>query len=74
MAQRRAQIAELKAESAFSGVGVVADQTCHVQSIVEAMIAEARSVHNEVSSRIADIAKRVDVSVSSIADVLTGKV
>ena len=41
MAQQRAQIAELKAESAFSGVGVVVDQTRHAQSVAEAAIAEA---------------------------------
>ena len=74
MAQRRAQIVEQKAESAFSGVGVVADQTRHAQSIAKAAIAEARSVRDEVSSRIAKVAKRSDVSVSNVADVLTGRV
>ena len=74
MAQRRAQIAEAKAESAFSGVGVVADQTRHAQSVAEPAIAEARFVRDEVSSRIAEVAKRSDVSVSNVADVLTGKV
>ena len=74
VAQRRAQIADLKAESAFSGIGVVADWTRHAQSVADAAIAEARSVRDEVSSRIAEIAKRADVSVSSVADVLTGKV
>ena len=74
MAQQRAQIAELKAESAFSGIGVVADQTRHAQSVVEATIAEAHSVRDEVSSGIAEIAKRADISISSVADVLTGKV
>ena len=74
VAERRAQIAEQKAESAFSGVGVVANQTHHVQSIAEAAIAEARSVHDEVLSRIVEVAKRSDVSVSNVADALTGKV
>ena len=55
VAQRRAQIVEQKAESAFSGVGVVADQTRHAQSVAEAAIAEARSVRHEVSSRIAEV-------------------
>ena len=64
VAQRRAQIAELKAESAFSRVGVVADQTRHAQSVAEVAIAEARLVRDEVSSRTADIAKRAYVSVS----------
>ena len=74
VAQRRAQIAEQKAESAFSGVVVVADQTRHTQSVVEAAIAEAPSVHDEVLSKIAEVTKRSDVSVSNVADVLTGKV
>ena len=48
VAQRRAQIAEQKAESAFSGVGMVADRTHRAQSVAEAAIAEARSVRDEV--------------------------
>ena len=74
VAQRRAQIAEQKAESAFSGVGMVADQTRYAQSIAEAAIAEARSVRDEVLSKIAEVAKRSDISISNVADVLTGKV
>ena len=74
MAQRRAHIAELKAESAFSGVGAVADQTRHAQSVAEATYAEVRSVRDEVLSKIPEVAKHADVSVSSVADVLTGKV
>ena len=50
VAQRCAQIAEQKVESAFSGVGMVADQTRYVQSVAEAAIAEARSVRDEVAS------------------------
>ena len=68
------QIAEEKAESAFLGVGMIADQTRYAQSVAEAAIAEARSVRDEVSSRMAEVAKRSDVSVSNVADVLTGKV
>ena len=64
----------MKAESAFSGVGVVADQTRHAQAVVEAAIAKARSVRKEVSSRIAEVMKRADVSAPSIAENLTGKV
>ena len=50
VAQRHAQIVEQKAESAFSGVGMVADQTRYAQSVAEAAIAEARSVREEVAS------------------------
>ena len=65
---------EQKAESAFSGVGMVADQTRYAQSVAEAAIAEARSVCDEVASQMAEVAKRSDVSMSNIADALTGKV
>ena len=50
VAQRRAQIAEQKAESAFSGVGMVADQTRYAQSVAEVAIVEAHSVRDEVVS------------------------
>ena len=66
--------AEEKAESAVSGVGMVADQTRYARSVAEAAIAEARSVRDEVTSRIAEVAQRSDVSASNIAEVLTGKV
>ena len=64
----------MKAESAFSGVGVIADQTRHAQAVAEAAIAEARLVREEVSSKIAEVAKRADVSASSVAEDLTDKV
>ena len=74
MAQQRARIVEQKAESVFSGVGMVADQTRYAQSVAEATIAEARSGRDEVASRMEEVAKRSDVSVSNVADALTGKV
>ena len=74
VAQRHAQIVEQKAESAFSGVGMVANQIRYAQSVMEAAIAKARSVRDEVASRMAEVAKRSDVSVSNVADILTGKV
>ena len=58
----------------MSGAGVVADQTRYARSVAEAAIAEARSVRDEVTSRIAEVAQRSDVSASNIAEVLTGKV
>ena len=58
----------------YSGVRAVADKTRHVQAVAEAAIAEARSVHEEVSSRIVEVAKRADVSTSSVAENLMGKV
>ena len=73
MAQQRAQTAEQKAESAFSGVGVIAEQVRHAQSVAEAAIAEARSVCDEISSRMVEFAKRADDTASSAIGVLTGK-
>ena len=74
VAQQRARAADEKAESAVSGVGVVADQTRYARSIAEAAIAEAQSIRDEVTSRIAEVAQRSDVSASNVAEVLTGKV
>ena len=74
VAQQRARAAEEKAESAVSGVGVVADQTRYARSVAEAAIAEAWSVRDEVTSKIAEVAHRSDVSASNVAKVLTGKV
>ena len=72
--QQRARAAEEKAESVVSGVGVVADQTRYARSVAEAAIAEARSVRDEVTSKIAEVAQRSDVSASNVAEVLTGQV
>ena len=74
VAQQRARAAEEKAESAVSGVGMVADQTRYARSIAEAAIVEVRSVRNEVTSKIAEVAQRLDVSASNVEEVLTGKV
>ena len=40
-------------ESAMSGVGYVAEETRHVRNVAEAAIAEAKSVHGEIESRVA---------------------
>ena len=61
-AQRRAQMAEQIAESAFSGVGQVADETHHAREVAEAAIAEARSVHSMVESRVAALSARANES------------
>ena len=67
VAQQCARTSEQKAESAFSNVGVVADRTRYAQVIAEEAIAEARSVREEVLSRIAEVAKCADSSASSVA-------
>ena len=74
VAQQRVRAAEEKAESAVSGIGAVADQTRYARSVAEAAIAEARSVRDEVTSKIVEVAQRSDVSASNIAEVLTGQV
>ena len=74
VAQQRARAAEEKAESAVSSVGVVADQTRYARSVAKAAIAEARSVRDEVTSKIVEFAQCSDVSASNVAEVLTGKV
>ena len=73
IAQQRARAAEEKAESAVSGVGMVADQTRYAWFVTEAAIAEVRSVRDEVTSKIAEVTQRSDVSASNVAEVLTGK-
>ena len=55
VAQSRARTAELKADTALSSVGRIAEQTIRVQSAADDAIAEARAVHGEVESRIADL-------------------
>ena len=46
-----------------------------MQTIAEAAYAEARSVHDEVSSKIvAKVAKQADASASNVAEIMTGKV
>ena len=70
-AQRRAQMAEQIAESAFSGVGQVADETRRAREVAEAAIAEARSVHGAVESRVAALSARADESTTHAVEVLT---
>ena len=50
------------------------DQTRYAQFVAEAAIAEAWSVRDEVASRMEEVVKRSDVSVSNVVDTLTGKV
>ena len=70
-AQRRTQMAEQIAKSAFSGVGQVADETRRAREVAEATIAEARSVHGAVESRVAALSVRADESTTHAVEVLT---
>ena len=74
VAQRHAQMAERKAKSALSGVGVVADQMRHAQYVAEAAIAEARSVRSEVESKVAELMHRADASTANAMNVLSSRV
>ena len=74
MAQQRVRITEQKAESVVSGVGVMADQSRFAQSIAEAAIAEAHSVHETVKSRMVEIAERAESSTSQVVGMLSHKV
>ena len=64
-------MAEQIAESAFSGVGQVADETRRAREVAEAAIAEARSVHGAVESRVAPLSARADESTTHAVEVLT---
>ena len=74
VAQRRAQMAEQIAESAFSGVGQVAEETRRAREVAEAAIAEARSVHGAVESQVAALSARADESTTHAVEVLTEQV
>ena len=74
VAQQRARTAELKADTAFSGVGMVAEEIRRVKSVAEDAIAEARSLRTGVESKMGEVASRVNVSASTVADNLTGQV
>ena len=74
VAQRRAQLAEQVAESAMSGVRCVADETRCAREVAEAAIAEARSVHGEVQSKVASLMARADASAAHAIEVLSGRV
>ena len=73
VAQRRARTAELKADTAYSSVGMVADQSRYARAVAESAIAEARSVHEEVASKMEEVAKHFDASASNVAENVTGK-
>ena len=72
VAQRCAQLVEQVAESAMLGVGCVADETRRAHEVAEAVIAEARSVHGEVQSKVASLTARANASTAHVIEVLTG--
>ena len=68
VAQRRAQLAAQSAATAVSGVGRVEAETRRVRDLVEATSAEAKSVRDEVESRIADLAAASQASASQLVE------
>ena len=55
-------------------VGHVAEETRRVRNVVEAAIAEAKSVHGEVESRVAFIKAQAEASTVHIVGVLSERV
>ena len=72
--QRRAQLAERTAESTMFGVGRVIEEIHRARGIVEATIAEAKSVHSEVESRVASLAAQAEESTAPVVGSLSKRV
>ena len=53
------------------GVGRIKDETHHVRNVVEAAVAEARSVHGEIESKITLLAVQANASTVLIVGVLS---
>ena len=67
--QRRAQLAE-SMKSTMSHVGRVAEETRRAHGIAEAAIAEVKSVHGEVESRVASLAAQAEASTVQVVGAL----
>ena len=74
VAQHRAQLAKRTAEYALSGVGHVAEETRRARGIGEAAIAEAKSVHGEIESKVFSLAAQAAASTAHITDALSKRV
>ena len=73
--QRHAQMAEQSAAmAAVSGVGLVAQEMRHVREMVEATTAEAKSVRDEVESRVATLAVAADASTTRASEEIASRV
>ena len=69
-----ARLAEQSAAMAISGVGRVEEETRRVRQMVEATMAEARSVHGDVESRVATLAAAADASAARTAEEISSRV
>ena len=74
VAQLRARAAEQIAATAVSGVGCVEQETCCVREMVEATMAEAKSVWDDVESRVAVLAAAADVSATRTSEEIASRV
>ena len=72
VAQHRAQLAEQVAESSMSSVGRIADETHCTREVGEAAIAEVRSMHGEVQSKVTLLTARANASTAHAIKVLSG--
>ena len=66
-------MAEQSAATAVSGVGRVAQETHRVREMVEATTAEAKSVRDEVESRVATLAAVADASATRTSEEIANR-
>ena len=67
-------MAEQSAATAVSGMGRVAQEMRRVREMVQAMTAEAKSVRDEVESRIATLAAAADASATCTSEEIASRV
>ena len=72
--QRCAQLAKQTVATAASGVGRMAEETRRVREPVEATTAEARSVHGEVESHVAQMAAAAEANAVRAAEHVSAEV
>ena len=72
--QRRVWLAKQTTSTAISGVGRVEAETHRVREMVEATMAEARSVCGEVESRVATLAAAADASATRATEEIASRV
>ena len=58
----------------MSGVGCVAEETRCARGIAEVAIAKAKSVHNEIESKVSLLAAQAAASTTHITDALSKRV
>ena len=74
VAQLRARVAEQTAATAVSGMGRVEEETRRMRKMVEAMAVEAKSVRDDVESRVAVLAAAADASATCANEEIASRV